>query len=445
MEFSRVISNFKDRDFLINKNRIFTYNDLFLALTKSKEFLQKNKIFSGDVVSIEGDFSINSIALFFALIELKVIIVPMLRSLPKKTKDDFAEIAKVKIKIMIDENDQISIARTAKNSSTLLVNKFRKENKSGLILFSSGSTGANKAILHDLGKMLNLYKPTISKVSIAFLLFDHIGGINTLFHNLINGGCLIALKDRQTKTVCEAIEKYKVQILPVSPTFINLFLLSEDYKNYDLSSLDVVKYGSEVMSEEILKKFRNLFPKIKLKQTYGLSEIGVLNVKSQDSDSLFIKLEDNNFLIRIVDNAIEIKNDFSMVGYINSDENPFTEDGWFRTGDLVVQDGDLIKILGRKSEIINVGGLKVYPSEVENILRKVENILDVVVKGEFNAITGQIVTATVVLKKDEDIATLTKRIRINLKNQLENYKIPQKIKVVTNDELYNVRFKKIRK
>ena len=67
-----------------------------------------------------------------------------------------------------------------------------------------------------------------------------------------------------------------------------------------------------------------------------------------------------------------------MIGYLNA-PNPFTKDGWFKTGDEVIEKNGYIKILGRKSEIINVGGEKVYPQEIENVIIEDEQISDVIV------------------------------------------------------------------
>lgn len=70
-----------------------------------------------------------------------------------------------------------------------------------------------------------------------------------------------------------------------------------------------------------------------------------------------------------------------MLGYLNA-PSPFTDDGWFITGDSVEVNGEYLKILGRKSELINVGGEKVYPQEVENIILELGNVREVTVYGE---------------------------------------------------------------
>jgi acyl-CoA synthetase (AMP-forming)/AMP-acid ligase II len=231
-------------------------------------------------------------------------------------------------------------------------------------------------------------------------------------------------------------------LLPTSPTFINLLLLSEAYKRYDLSSLQMVTYGTEVMPESTLNRFHELFPNVKLLQTYGLSEVGILRSKSKSSDSLWVKVGGEGFETRVRDGMLEIKAQSAMLGYLNA-LSPFTEDGWFMTGDAVEQEGEFIRILGRKSEIINVGGEKVYPAEVESVLQRMEGVEDVAVSGEKNPITGNIVKARVKLRNPESPQEFRKRMHSFCAGKLARFKIPQKVVLVDTD-FRGERFKKMR-
>jgi acyl-CoA synthetase (AMP-forming)/AMP-acid ligase II len=132
-----------------------------------------------------------------------------------------------------------------------------------------------------------------------------------------------------------------------------------------------------------------------------------------------------------------------MLGYLNH-ASPFDAEGWFNTGDLVEVDGEWIRILGRQSEIINVGGQKVYPAEVESVLLQMPNVHDVMVLGEKNPITGQIVVAKFNLEQPESLTDLKKRVREYCRDRLASYKMPAKIEIV-DDEQYSARFKKIRR
>ena len=90
-------------------------------------------------------------------------------------------------------------------------------------------------------------------------------------------------------------KKYNIELLPTSPTFLKLLLLSESYKKYDLTSLKIISYGTESMPMNILTEINKIFPQVKIKQTYGLIEIGVLDSKSEKNNSLWIKLDSQDY------------------------------------------------------------------------------------------------------------------------------------------------------
>lgn len=419
-----------------------SYSELSKLYKKQFGILTEESV-RNKVVSLEADFSPLSVATLLVLIELGCIIVPLTKSVDNK-KTRFREIAEVEKIISIDENDAMSIADTGIAPENSLLKKIKGSTHPGLILFSSGSTGDSKAALHDVIPMLEKFKvPRYAMRSLTFLLFDHIGGFNTLMYNLSNAGCCIMTDKRNPEDICEIISKYNVETLPTSPTFLNLLLLSESYKKYDLSSLSLITYGTEAMPESTLSRIHEIFPNTRLLQTYGLSEIGIMRSKSKSSDSLWVKIGGEGFETRVVDGMLEVKAKSAMMGYLNA-PSPFTEDGWFMTGDEVEVDGEYMRILGRKSELINVGGLKVFPTEVESIILTMDGVEDVTVSGESSALTGSIVKARVKISTSETIAGFRKRLRAYCKGKLETYKIPQKV-VLVDEMMTGARFKKMRK
>lgn len=419
-----------------------SYSELSKLYKKQFGILTEESV-RNKVVSLEADFSPLSVATLLVLIELGCIIVPLTKSVDNK-KTRFREIAEVEIIISIDENDAMSIADTGMAPENSLLKKIKGSTHPGLILFSSGSTGDSKAALHDVIPMLEKFKvPRYAMRSLTFLLFDHIGGFNTLMYNLSNAGCCIMTDKRNPEDICEIISKYNVETLPTSPTFLNLLLLSESYKKYDLSSLSLITYGTEAMPESTLSRIHEIFPNTRLLQTYGLSEIGIMRSKSKSSDSLWVKIGGEGFETRVVDGMLEVKAKSAMMGYLNA-PSPFTEDGWFMTGDEVEVDGEYMRILGRKSELINVGGLKVFPTEVESVILTMDGVEDVAVNGEGSALVGNIVKARVKISTGETIAGFRKRLRAYCKGKLETYKIPQKV-VLVDEMMTGARFKKMRK
>ena len=99
--------------------------------------------------------------------------------------------------------------------------------------------------------------------------------------------------------------------------------------------------------------------------------------------------------------------------------------------------------MGRKSEIINIGGEKVYPQEVENIIQDMKNVVEVIVYAEKNYLIGNILCAKVRLSNDENRKTFMGRLKIHCKGKIDKYKIPIKI-IIVNSIQYNERYKKVR-
>ena len=431
-----------DAEALIWKNQSFSYAFLLDRLEAWNAALDAAGVQEGAVVAVEADFSPGAIALMLALIEKSCVFVPLSSSIEEK-KPEFRDVAEAEVVITIDAEDNSDISLTGTSSTHHIISNLKESGHPGLVLFSSGSTGKSKAAVHDFVPMLEKYKvPRHSLRTITFLLFDHIGGVNTLLYNLSNAGCVVTVADRKPETVCQAIQEFQVELLPTSPTFLNLVLVSEAYTKYDLSSLKTVTYGTEVMPESTLNRFHELFPDVRMLQTYGLSEVGILRSKSRSSNSLWVKVGGEGFETRIVDGLLEIKAKSAMLGYLNA-PSPFTEDGWFMTGDAVEVDGEYIRILGRKSEIINVGGEKVYPAEVENVLQTMEGVEEVVVNSEPHPLTGNIVVAKFKLKTNEDLTAFRKRMRVFCTGKLSRFMIPQKV-LITDVELHGERFKKMR-
>jgi long-chain acyl-CoA synthetase len=439
-----VFEDCKNDEAIVWRGRAYSYKWLIDSTKQWIEQLHENKIKKGSIVAVHGDFSPNSIALILALIHNNNIVVPLTQSVAAN-KDRFLEIAEVQYSISIDDYDNASYESIDKIVTKELLIKLQHKKMPGLVLFSSGSTGEPKAAVHDFVAILNKYKIRKQKKRmLTFLLFDHIGGVNTLFYILSNGGSIVTVQDRSPDEVLGAVEKYKVQILPTSPSFLNMILLSEAYKRYDLSSLERITYGTETMPESTLRAINRVFPQVMLQQTYGLSEVGILSSQSKSSDSLWVKIGGEGFKTRVVDGMLQIKAESAMLGYLNA-PSPFTDDGWFITGDEVEIEGDYYLIKGRRSEIINVGGQKVYPAEVESVILQMDGVLDAVITGEKNPILGKIVTAKVHLADEEEtVKDFTRRMKIYCKDKLQPFQVPQKITIEQKD-FTNSRFKKIRK
>lgn len=424
--------------------KTYSYSEFWNIIKIWEKTLKEKGVKEQDICAYYGDYSPSSSALVFALMKNKSILVPFTPAADMEI-DEYSSIAGVDWIIKFSKDDSFTADRvTAHPVKNDFMRDFYKRNVPGLIVFTSGSTGKPKGILQDCDRVLNKFiELRQARKTLLFLMMDHFGGFNTLMSVFAYGGMAICLPDRKPDTVCELIEKSGAELVPTTPTFLNLLISSNAYKNYDLSSVKMITYGTELMPESTLIKIRRIFPGAIIKQTYGLSELGVLRSQSEDDNSVWIKIGGGGFETKVVNNTLWIRSEANMVGYLNA-PNPIDKDGWMDTGDEVEIKGEFMRFLGRKSEIINVGGQKVFPAEVESVLLEDENVAEATITGMPHQITGWIVVATITLNAEEDHNILKERLRKLCLSRLARYKVPVKFIVVSSDQ-YSARYKKIRK
>ncbi|PCJ35840.1 MAG: o-succinylbenzoate--CoA ligase [Alphaproteobacteria bacterium] len=439
------LGDYHDRVALVCGGDEYTYGQISQQVGIYSEII-KNDFKPGSVVAILSDYSFHSIALFLSLLQHECIIVPVTTSIEDEIQERMTE-AFVDVQIKLEGHNHYSPAFLSSGIEKHdLITDIVNKNHAGLILFSSGSTGKAKAMIHDLDVLCSVYESKKPKKlsMMIFLMFDHIGGLNTLLNCMAMGAKMVIPSSREPSEVGALIEQNNVRILPASPTFLNLLLMSSTHQNYDLSSLRMITYGTETMPESLLLRLKKAFPKVRFLQTFGTSETGIAQTSSKSSESTYMKIDDPNLEYKIVENELWLKSKTQISGYLNASMSAFTEDGWFMTGDLVetTEDG-YIKIIGRSKEMINVGGEKVLPSEVESVLLQMEAILDCMVYSQKNAIMGQSVAADVVTKEILTNREAKKMVRKFCMGKIDTYKIPTTINVVTKTN-FGSRFKKMR-
>ena len=428
---------------IIDHNGSFDFEDLRRQIRHYGDLLI-NEIQDGETVVIYSDYNFFSISLLLSLSSRLINVVPIVNTTDKEFEEKINSCYPQKI-ITVKDNGEIDISLNSTQGLEKLDDVYSKGD-TGIILFSSGTTGKPKVMIQNFSELIrNIPTPRRQKslVFILFLMFDHIGGLNTLLNCLVNGSTIVIPKDRNPSTIIESIEKHHVNVLPTSPTFLNLMLMDQSFDPDKLKSLRLITYGTERMPNHLLRRLNELLPKIKFLQTFGTSETGILKTISKSSDSLYFKISDPDKEHKIIDGELYLRSKTSIKGYKNHDNSSFKEDGWFATGDLVEQDEEgFIKIVGRKNKVINVGGLKVLPSEIEEIINSVAGVIDSTVYGEKNEITGNIVCSDVFINDGNiDHNDLKKTIKRTCRNQLDKYKIPVRINVKLKLEI-NKRGKK---
>lgn len=301
---------------------------------------------------------------------------------------------------------------------------------SGLVLFSSGSTGCPKGMLHDLPALLAPFKRVRHRPerTLQLLLIDHIGGLDAALRSLCAGSTLIVPETRTAEAAARAIEAHRVTVLPASPTFLNLMLLDNAPRKYDCSSLRIIAYGAETMPATLLRRLGETFPNADLQQTFGTSETGAIRIASAGRDSPFFRIKDTDTEWKIVSEELWLRNPARILGYLNADNDGLEADGWYRTGDLVEEDaGGHLRIIGRAGTRINVGGQKIHPAEIEDVLREIPGVDACRVFGEPDPITGQHVACEIVSSENTNPRTWKRRIRQHGRERLVPWKLPSSV------------------
>jgi len=334
--------------------------------------------------------------------------------------------------VAVEEGSARLLPRVVETAEHPLLQALAGRGAAGLVLFSSGTSGRPKAMVQDLTNLLATYQerhPSGLPV-LALLRFDHIGGLNTLFGALAAGALVVVPADLSVGAVATAIVRHRVAVLPASPTFLNL-LLAAGMSAAELASLRVITYGTEPMPESLLGRLRAAFPRVRFIQTFGTSETGIFRTESPDPGSTFLRFDDPGLEWKVEGEELWLRSRTQVAGYLNAGNERFTADGWFRTGDRVeVRADGALRVLGRVGELINVGGEKLMPVEVEAVLLAVPGILDCRVRGEPSALTGQTVVADVVLAAGNDPETVRADLRSACRERLARHKVPTKVRFV---------------
>jgi len=320
-------------------------------------------------------------------------------------------------KISIDNSNPIEISN--------LISLIKANRKWQITLYTSGTTGTPKRIAHSFESLTRSVRTGEHKSGdIWGLAYNpaHIAGLQVFFQALLNLNSIIRLFGSSRGEIYRHIKEYSITSISATPTFYRLLLPFEESFN----NVKRITSGGEKFDTKLTEELRHIFPEAKLLNIYASTEAGTIFASVNDS---FILKEEYNALVKIVD--LELCIHKNLVGI--SDEITFDNE-WYRTGDLVevINNNPLtIKFISRKNEMINVGGYKVNPTEVELSLNSHPGVALSRVFAKRNSITGNIVIAEVMSKEP---GLEEKALRIFLSERLQSYKIPRIINFVDSIE-----------
>ncbi len=288
---------------------------------------------------------------------------------------------------------------------------------------------------------------------LAVVPFFHVYGLTVALNTAVATGAsvicvLMAMFD--ARLVAEAIARYRPTIFPGAPAVYLALNQLKEVRRYNLSSIKVCVSGSASLPREVQAEFERLTgatvvegyglteasPGTHVNPVHGARKAGSIGLPLPDTDARIVDQDTGQQDVAPGEpGELLIRGPQVMQGYWRApDETAATlRDGWLSTGDIARMDEDgYFYIVDRKKDLVIIGGLKVYPREIEELLHEHPKVREAVVVGVPHRVRGEQLVAQVVLK--EGVAGDSREIRRDLiefcRSRLASYKIPRRIRVV---------------
>lgn len=292
-----------------------------------------------------------------------------------------------------------------------------------LLCFTSGTSSAPKGVMHafeTLSANAREYSKTIGLSASDKALIappcTHIFGLECFHNTLVTGGTVVPLAQYNPQTFADVIEATRPSVIYAAPAHLAGSLKSGNLHHRDLASVKQVILGGSICPPQVAADFEAFLPNGRVGNLFGMTEVLLTTQTPMDQDAVVrhstVGAPVPGISARIVSDEGETVADgetgelqmrgFSvMSGYMkNPDANAssFTDDGWFRTGDLACWDkhGNIM-IVGRKKDLINRGGVKINPTDIENIIMEHESVVQAALVSMDDDVLGERICAFVTL------------------------------------------------
>ncbi len=306
------------------------------------------------------------------------------------------------------------------------------------ILFTSGTTGAPKMVVHTLdtlaGPVERILALGAGAIWSTYYDIRRYGGLQILLRALLGGGSIVLSSPNESPAEYLArVAANHVTHITGTPSHWRRALMSPAARDI---APKYARMSGEVADQAIIDKLRTFYPGATVAHAFASTEAGLAFDVDDGQAGFPARLISENgpvAAIRIRDGSMRIRSNRTALRYLG-DNMPDLRDaeGFVDTSDMIEQRGERCYFAGRREGIINVGGLKVHPEEVEAIINQHPDVQMSLVKARANPITGAIVIAEVVRKPaaEGDPDEFRKEILALCRDTLPPYKIPANIRVV---------------
>lgn len=306
------------------------------------------------------------------------------------------------------------------------------------ILPTSGTTGAPKLVAHLLPSLLGAVRPRRADeappVWSTFYDIRRYGGMQIFLRAATSGVTLVVTEpDEPLADHVARMAEAGVTHLSGTPSHWRRLLMSPHAK---LISPRYVRLSGEIADRAILDGLKAAYPQAAVVHAYASTEAGVGFEVTDGQEGFPASYLDGvgEVEMRVIDGSLRLRSSRIARRYVGRDDLAVSDAyGFVDTDDMVERRGDRFYFLGRRAGIINVGGLKVHPEEVEQVINQHEAVRMSLVKARRSPITGDLIVADVVLKasaKNEQAQVLREEILANCRARLDRHKAPVMINFV---------------
>jgi acyl-CoA synthetase (AMP-forming)/AMP-acid ligase II len=296
-----------------------------------------------------------------------------------------------------------------------------------VVLLTSGTSGPPKPVLHTWRSLTSAVHSGESHRGRRWLLaYDSssFAGLQVWLQALLTGGRLSCPPLGDPAAVVRALVDDGVECISATPTFWRMLLAATSADDWTGVALRRITLGGEAVGQGILDALSERFPAAQVTHIYASTEMGVcfsVHDRREGFPASYLDRDELPCSLMVSDQGeLLIQSQRAM----QQMENRQTADEWFATGDMVRVAGDRVLFVGRKSGTINVGGSKVMPEEVEEVIRGVPGVLEVRVEGVASSLVGELVCAHVAVSDDADRRTLREAILAVCRESLPKHKRP---------------------
>jgi acyl-CoA synthetase (AMP-forming)/AMP-acid ligase II len=311
------------------------------------------------------------------------------------------------------------------------------------ILLTSGTTGAPKLVTHSLASLagfLPRQPPQPGSVWSTFYDIRRYGGLQIYLRAMLSGCPLVLSSPAEaTEDFLARAGAHGVTHISGTPSHWRRALMSGAAGRLDPK---YVRLSGEVADQVVLDQLRATFPGARIGHAFASTEAGVA---FEVDDGLagfpaeFLNGAARGVDMKVEDGTLRIRSQRVAEGYLGAPAGLSAQDGYVDTGDLVELQGGRYYFRGRKGGVINVGGLKVYPEEVESVLNADSRVRMSLVRARRNAIMGAVVVADVVLNDPDAAQGSAEAIKSELlqacRQVLPAHKVPAVLRLVPTLEL----------